>query len=310
MRKSFVRIIIVVCALLALTERARAIGWDSNDFLIGGGPNFTTKIGVFDHDLTFKGFLDNNFGGVQGLDFDHDGHLVAVGALGSSHLVRVYDSTGAVVGGYSRSDDLLGNPGDIKVVPDGSYAIGTDNTAGGNGVRRFLPDGTFAQQIGSGALRAVAVVPGSRVWASGIGVGEIEIFDLGTGMQTGTVGLVGFSSVRLMAFSATTNTVLVVSQAFVREFDLQGNLLEMFASPGLDLFSAIRGANGDVFATTGSNQKVLRWHANGDFVGSFTTPVDFGVVGIVWAGNVPEPTRLIALLAMPVLLKRHQRRTG
>src|SRR6185436_15497377 len=92
---------LVIAGVLSISEKhAGAIGWDSDDFLIGGGPNFTTKIGVFDHDLTFKGLLDNFFG-VQGMDFDAAGHLVA--ASPDSREVRVYDSSGVRVGGFVRS---------------------------------------------------------------------------------------------------------------------------------------------------------------------------------------------------------------
>ncbi|CAN5481327.1 hypothetical protein BH09PLA1_BH09PLA1_01850 [soil metagenome] len=72
-------IITIAMVLFAFAGHARAMGWDSDDFLISGGPSFTTKIGVFDHDLTFKGFLDNNFVFNTGMDFDSLGRLVAVG---------------------------------------------------------------------------------------------------------------------------------------------------------------------------------------------------------------------------------------
>ncbi|MBC8105938.1 MAG: hypothetical protein H7Z14_05065 [Anaerolineae bacterium] len=269
--------------LFALPQSANAIGWDSDDFLIGGGSSFTTRIGVFDHDLTFKGYLDTNFVTVAGLDFNAQGQLVAV--AGAMRSVRVYEPiNGAIVGGFTRQDDLLGMAADLKVAPDGSYVIGTQDSGGGDGARRFLADGAFAQQYGSGDIRAVAVLPGNFAWTSGIGIGAINVFDLTTGTQTGTIALGGFTSVRSMAYSAPTNTVLVVSQGFVREFDLQGSVVRDFASPGIDLSRATRGANGQVFATTGSNRQVLRWSESGDFLGSTFTPVDFGPSGIAWAG--------------------------
>jgi WD40 repeat protein len=297
--------LLLVAWFLALgTDRAAlAISWDSDDFLIGGGPSFTTRIGAFDHDLTFKGFLDSNFPAVDGLDFDHAGHLVAVGVLSPSQQVRVYDSSGALIGGFTRGDGLLGNAGDLKVALDGSYVIGT-----GSGARRFLPDGTFIQQLGSGSLGSVAIVPGNKVWTGGIGVGVIKVFDLSTGMQVGTVALTGFVNVHSMFYSSVTNTVLVVSGTKVNEFDVQGNLVRIFDGQGNDTVSATRGPNGDVFATTGSAEQVLHWNANGDFLGSFAMPVDFGVNGIVWAGNAPEPTSgLITLAVASILLKRRDR---
>src|SRR5437764_758909 len=74
-------------------ETARAIGWDSDDFLVIGAPNFSQYIGVFDHDFTFKGYLDTNFLGVAGLDFDAQGRLVADSNLAGE--VRVDDPSGA-----------------------------------------------------------------------------------------------------------------------------------------------------------------------------------------------------------------------
>ena len=57
-------------AFVALANRADAIGWEPTDFLIGGGPNFTNKIGVFDANLNYRGNLDSSFLGVGGMDFD------------------------------------------------------------------------------------------------------------------------------------------------------------------------------------------------------------------------------------------------
>jgi hypothetical protein len=179
-------------------------------------------------------------------------------------------------------------------------------------VRRFLTDGSLVQQFGSGALRAVAAVPASRVWASGIGVGHIKVFDLSTGAQTGTLSLVGFTSVHSMSYSESSNTVFVVAGASVHELDLQGNELRVFDAPqGVGTVRATRGPNGDVFATTGAAGLVLHWSSGGDYLGSSTMPVDFGVNGIVWTGNAPEPAgALIALFAMPWLIKRHHRKAG
>jgi WD40 repeat protein len=299
------RTILLLCGITCccfFPRAAIAIGWDSDDFLISGGPNFTTRIGVFDHDLTFKGDLDSGFATVAGLDFDHLGHLVAVGPL-SAQQVRVYDSSGVRIGGFTRSDGLLGGAFDLKVAPDGSYVIGV-----GDGVRRFLPDGTFVQQIGSGPLRAVAIVPGDRVWAGGIGTGFITAFDLGSGAQVGTISIPGTSSFRSLIYSAASNTVLATDGASVFELDLQGDLLRTFNVISNGLYSVTRGPDGDVFATTGSSQRVLHWSASGNFLGSITTPEDFGVVGIVWTGNAPEPTcGLMTLTGAFVLLKRRDR---
>src|SRR5207253_6662111 len=78
--------------LSAGADRAAAIGWDSNDFLITAGPNFPDRILVCDHDLSFKGYLDPNFLPVGGIDFDAAGHLVAEASYTGYREVRIYDS--------------------------------------------------------------------------------------------------------------------------------------------------------------------------------------------------------------------------
>src|SRR5262245_36245328 len=114
--RTYTLLLVAWSLALGANRAALAIGWDSDDFLIGGGPSATARIGVFDHDLTFKGNLDTGYASVAGLDFDHFGHLVAVGPV-SAHQVRVYDSSGVRIGGFTRNDDLLGNAFDLKVAP-------------------------------------------------------------------------------------------------------------------------------------------------------------------------------------------------
>ncbi|MBC8105266.1 MAG: hypothetical protein H7Z14_01655 [Anaerolineae bacterium] len=305
MRKLFVRSIIAM-VLLACTTRAEAIGWDSNDFLIGGGSSFTSRIGVFDHDLTFKGYLDTNFVTVAGMDFDAQGRLVAV--AGAMRSVRVYQPTnGAIVGGFTRQDDALGSAADLKLAPDGSYVIGTNNFGGGDGARRFQTDGSFVQQIGSGPIRAVAVVPGDKVWTGGIGTQHITVFDLASGTQTGTISIAGISSFRSMAFSQSTNSVLVASNASVWELDLSGNLIRPFHADTMGLGSVARGPGGDVVATAGGN--VVRWSPDGTLIGTFPSG-EVGTNGIVWAGNVPEPGGLCVVGACLLMFGQRTRRSA
>src|SRR5881392_3236021 len=124
-------------AFVALANCADAIGWEPTDFLIGGGPNFTNKIGVFDANLNYRGNLDSSFLGVGGMDFDAAGDLVAVSGI--LQEVRVYSSSGAKVGGFIRNDTLLGTGNDLSVAADGSYVVATQNHDGGDGARQFAP---------------------------------------------------------------------------------------------------------------------------------------------------------------------------
>src|SRR5205814_3867555 len=106
-------------------QNAGAVGWDSDDFIITGAPNFPQYIGVFDHDFTFKGYLETNFLGVQGMDFDAQGRLVAIASLSTNPEVRVYSFGGARVGGFMTNNPALQYTGDLKVAPDGGYALGS-----------------------------------------------------------------------------------------------------------------------------------------------------------------------------------------
>src|SRR4051812_31575861 len=102
-RRCFKLVPALLLAILCHAQAALAIGWGQTDFLIAGGPDFTSRIGVFDSSLNFKGYLDSNFVTVAGLDFDAQGHLVAV----ASGAVRVYDPSGTIIGGFTRNDNLL-----------------------------------------------------------------------------------------------------------------------------------------------------------------------------------------------------------
>src|SRR5438093_1015249 len=57
---------LVIGWLLTAEAALAGTGWDSNDFLISGGPNFPDRIGVFDFDMSFKGYLDTNYIPVRG----------------------------------------------------------------------------------------------------------------------------------------------------------------------------------------------------------------------------------------------------
>ncbi|MGH7177755.1 MAG: hypothetical protein ACREJC_10270 [Tepidisphaeraceae bacterium] len=290
--------------IIALAASARAIGWGPTDFLIGGGTAaFTNRIGVFDSNLNFKGYLDSSFLGTAGMDFDSAGHLVAVSwAL---HEVRVYDSTGARIGGFVRPDNAISASADLKVAPNGDYIIGQTNSSGADGARRFSPDGTFLQQYGSGEVRGVAVVPGDTLWTGRIGSSVVTTFSITGGLETGSLQLAGPDGVFSMRFDGSTGDVLIsdASTGSVYECDLAGNVGHVFnaAAQGHHLGSGVRGPDGDLFATTGTDQTVLRWHADGTFVGSYSTSAFGGVAGIVWAGSVPEPSGG-ALLVMAALI--------
>jgi len=301
--------------LSAGPHRAAAIGWDSNDFLISGGPNFPDRIGVFDYDLTFKGYLDMGFLPVRGLDFDAAGNVVAVASTSVRGEVRVYSSDGSRVGGFVRNDGMMGVGNDLKVAPDGTYVVGTGNLSGGDGVRQFTQDGTFLRQYGSGDLRGVAVLPGNRIWIGGLDTTSVGVFDLGSGMSQGSIVLTSpIQRAFSMQFLPTVNSVLMVdfSAHQVVERDLLGTTIHGFGTPFITSLShATVGPFEDIFATD-SDQHLLQWHRDGTFVGSSSLSTTLGRgVGILWAGSIPEPsTAAVAMISAAAIFARRRRRAG
>src|SRR2546423_14607605 len=98
-----------ICLFAAGVQRACAVGWGPTGFIITGGETFPDRIGVFDQNFAFKGYLDSNFFGVSGVDFDGQGRLVAQSLLNAE--VRVYDTSGVRVGGFTQTTSPMLVPG-------------------------------------------------------------------------------------------------------------------------------------------------------------------------------------------------------
>lgn len=301
------RIKLILFTLLALPNRAGAIGWDGNDFLIGGGPSFTNKIGVFDHDLTFKGLLDSNFVGVGGMDFDAAGNLVTVSF--ALNEVRVYNPAGNRIGGFIKQDNSLAASGDLRVMPNGHYLIGQGDQMGAVGARELMADGTPVRQYGDGNMARVVIIGDDRIWSGRFDAPTIRVFDLATGAEGAPFTVPGLSGVYADCYSQSTNTVLFGHPFLGRilETDLSGNVTRTFQGPSqASMVSIVRGTDGDVFGTTGS--AIWHWRADGSFVGSVAPPAAMGgASGIIWAGVVPEPTLSFAALVSIAVSGRRTR---
>ncbi len=298
-----VMVLVAMCVLTTAASHVHAVGWDRDDFIITGAPNFPDRISVFDHDFRFKGYLDQNFLGVQGMDFDAQGRLVALSSLNPE--VRVYDPSGNRVGGFTHSGSpMLVPAGDLKVAPDGNYALGTNE----DGVRVFTPQGTFLRQYGDGDSRGITYLPSDRLWSGGAGT-TVRVFDTQSGAQIGTFTANQQTMSYSMQYSPTTDTVLIVDAdrdaGGVFERDLSGILLREFdvPLPQTFVFSATRGPNDDVFATTGHlTLDVVHWHADGSVAGTINVyPFDKSTVRIIWAGVVPEPTSAVIAIGVGCL---------
>lgn len=291
MRRSFVRIVVVLIASLVYIDRAQAIGWDSDDFIISVGPSFITKIGVFDHDLTFKGYLDDNFIIVAGMDFNAAGQLVAAGG-GNAREVRVYDSSGARVGGFSNPT-LLAKAGQLDVAPNGNYLIASGEFNGPPGtvsVREFTPQGALVHEFLARGAFGASAIPTNRVWSGQAGSTGVDVYDLSTAQNLGTISIAGLDGVEEIVYDPQTNTVLIATteSGAVIETDLLGTVIRTFPTPdNRGLTDVTRGPDGDLFATRGHT--IYRWNSNGQFVSATTFP-DMAVASISWAGTIPEPS--------------------
>jgi hypothetical protein len=308
---------ITITLLCALSSRALAVGWGPTDFLITGASNFPDRIGIFDHDFTFKGYLDQNFLGVQGMDFDAHGNLVAVSSLSTNPEVRVYSPSGTRIGGFFTNNPGLQFTGDLKVAPNGDYAFGSNTT----GVQVYTPNGSLVTQYGSGNSQAITYLPGNRLWAGGTGT-TVHIFDTTGGAEVGTFTATGQTRSTSMQYSAQTNSVLITDSFLgvggLYERDLAGASVNQFFAPSnASFYTATRGPDGDVFATFGKANvglsdyyDVVEWHSDGTFVTRFLSyPIDTAAVRIVWAGNAPEPSSALTTLGVSLATFLRRRRS-
>ncbi len=310
--RHILKLLAAFCALAAAVDVRAGIGWDLDDFIITGAPNFPDRIGIFDQDFTFKGYLDQNFFGVQGMDFDAQGRLVAESSLNPE--VRIYDPSGAKVGGFTQAmSPLLVPAGDLKVAPDGNYALGTS----ANGVRLFTPQGIFVRQYGNGDSRGITYVPGNRLWSGGAGT-SVHIFDALSGLETGTFSANEQTISYSMQYSSTTNTVLIVDYdrdaGGIFERDLTGNLLRQFHVPVAQTATngVTRGPDSHVFGTTDDFfVDLVDWRPDGSVARTINVyPVQITPVRILWAGIVPEPTAPLTILCIGLSASLRLRRTG
>src|SRR4051794_21835312 len=177
--------IVALYSIFISPTLTQAIGFDRDDFIVSA---FTSgNIGVFDSDFTFKGYLDANFPRAAGLDFDAQGHVVAVG---QNNEIRVYDSTGNRLRTLNIGNPEGGEPIDLKVGPDGDYYVGNQLL-----LREVSPAGVALRQFSIPDVAGVVALPNGVLWGgSGNQVakpGYLQPIDLATGGYLGTVPLNG-----------------------------------------------------------------------------------------------------------------------
>jgi hypothetical protein len=293
---------VVGLAVGAVVLRAEAVGFDEDDFIIAGFTSDT--VGVYDSDLSFKGYLATGWERSVGLDFDRAGNVVSVNQRGlvpdgPPSQVQVFAQDGSAVPGRAYESPDLGAPLDIKVGPTGRYYAGTQDSSnlGGNTLQEFSRSGAALRSFGSGDYEGVAVLPGRILWGGGGNglFGVIHVWDLDTGMLINSISLDGGQIFALsMHYSRPTNTVLIadVASHAIYERNLDGSLVRTFVAADMESPGGVtRGPNGDLFATDQSDHGVYRWSANGTYLGFTSLSPSVNVpVNIIWAGAVPEPT--------------------
>jgi hypothetical protein len=274
------------------------------DFLISDAMG--SHISVFDSNLVFQGFFDENLMILRftGLDFLPNQHIVGFSQT-SPPTVTEYDTSGTHISSFT-STDLHGDPLDMKsnkapMPADFRLYVGQDAGAMADSAPEFNLSGTKIRGFGSNFYDGIAVLPGNVMWAGGLSFGFIDVFDISSGSGTGnniaptsTIALDnGQVNLVTMTYSAVTNTVLMVepgsSTVFERMTD--GAFVRKFIAPsGVSLtFGVTRGPGNDVFASGINgvfNGRIVRWHADGTFVS--TTDISahvFGPANIIWAGN-------------------------
>ncbi len=265
-------------SLLLLASLAGAQGWDSNDFLIAGFNS--DNIAIYDENFTFKGFLDPSFNGVVPLDFTSSGNAVAAGRTPGE--VREYDSAGTLVNSFTSGD--LSLPIDGKTGPSDLYYVGTQSTS--LAVRELDLSGTSIRSFGTGTpYVSVAILPGGILWAGGQ-TGTIDLFDVATGLTTGTIVLDnGQVRAKSMFYSAATDTVLTTDSGSVFERTASGAFVRRFTGFNISSSGVTRGPGDDVFATDCGSGSVNRWRADGTFVRKIALPELSCPAGIAWTGN-------------------------
>lgn len=296
------RLFISLCGVVSLFGSiAFGIGFDADDFIVTR--SLTNRIAVYDSDFSFKGNLDSSFMEPTGLDFSRNGFVVA-GSY-SAHEIRVYDSNGVIVGGFSSPE--LGPTLDLKAAVDGSFLVGME----GYGLLRFSANGDILHQYHGFRTEAVAVLPGDRVWSSGI-FEPVREFDIDTGTSGGTFG---HSSTTSMFYSSVSDTILLCDYVneTVQEVDRSGVSVREFLAPGIVNPSGVtRGPGGDVFVTMGTSDSVFRWKDDGTFVEEIQLEsIGDTAYNIVWAGNfIPEPSSMFLVLSTAMCGVAATRRRG
>ena len=270
----------VVFIFVSVQSAAQGQGWDEDDLIVTG--IFSNNIAVFDADLTFKGYLDSNFPGAWGLDFNSSGQVVAVG----QSSIRVYNSDGSLVSSFHIPQ--ISDSRDVAVGANGNFFIASSF----HRINEVSQDGVLLNAITIGPYYGVAAITNSGILAGGYIGNEVRVFDAFSGNLIDTIALDTDEVATSLLYDRSTNTVFVCdannNTVFQRNPD--GTLVQTFTDEHLETpWGATIGPNGDVFGTEGTTSKIYKWDIDGNLISVTSVLSVITVPGnVLWAGNAPN----------------------
>jgi len=273
--------------------------WQLGDFLVSTWWNYDgtsgapSGIAVYDQNLVFKTWVDPSLWSSASPQLTSAGNVVFHCDIGGYPSWRVYEyaPSGVRVRSLSTGEYIA------DAISDGldqvTYTSHHDDAIG---VTQWDGSGNRVRTFGTSHYGGLCVLPGGVLWAA-VSYGEspkIHVFDLATGMQTGTIIYDNGQTSGWGHYSPSTNTVLVSSPNHALfERTTTGSFVRKFVYPYSNnwyvaVYAATRGPGGDVYAIVEvgtSTYWIGHWKADGTWVGQ-TSPnlnVD-GVMGILWTG--------------------------
>ena len=275
----------MIVTFAVLSDVAAAVGFGQNSTSSGDSGEFIVACGAFGElrvlDATTFVSLgavndDARFDNVYAIDVLSSGAVGALG-VGSPPEYRVYDTTGARVN-LIRDKKLGNDPLQVKHEAADKLFVATQDAS--LGVSVFHQNGTFVRKFGSARYSSLALLPNNMLWAAGFRLfGQVHIFNLSAPLES-VEPLASFETLPLqndlqgMHVDSATSTVLTISLAgiVVERSISDGSVVRQFApsgSPGLSHYGITRGPNREVFATIAGANLLVRWRANGTFLGIF-----------------------------------------
>jgi hypothetical protein len=302
-----------IAILASAASAALAGAYAPGDFLIA---DFTgDRVGIFDAQMQFKSYLVTGLDRATGVDVRRDGTAVVASqatTTGEWGDVRQFSPAGTQLRSFSHPQF----PVDVKFSPSQTILLSTQQGV----VEEHTWSGGFIGTFFEARLndpQSLAVVGATSLW---VGEGEndsIRIFDLATRTLQRTVALDnGQLSASSMSYSDATGTVLIADSTTGWIFERIGSgagtgAFQRVFKPGprkSPLGGVVRTAAGEVWATDNGTGDLLRYQADGTYLGLSTLRSWITTPGnIVQVPLVPEPTSAATLAVLIAAGTRRRR---